>query len=76
MTDYKNWVNITREFDAPIDVIWSMWTDPEMFKQWYGPMGMSVPVAEMNVVVGGTRKVSMHMSSPDREMTMWFTGVY
>ena len=46
MTDYKNWVNITREFDAPIDVIWSMWTDPEMFKQWYGPMGMSVPRSE------------------------------
>mgnify|MGYP001800698103 CR=1 FL=1 len=76
MTDTPKWVKITREFDAPIDVIWSMWTDPEMFKKWYGPMGMTVPVAEMDVVVGGTRKVSMQMTSPERTMTMWFTGVY
>ncbi len=76
MTDQTGWVKITREFDAPIDVIWNMWTDPEMFKRWYGPRGMTVPTAEMDVVVGGTRKVSMQMSSPERTMTMWFTGVY
>ncbi len=76
MADQTGWVKITREFDAPIEVIWNMWADPEMFKRWYGPRGMTVPVAEMDVVVGGTRKVSMQMSSPERTMTMWFTGVY
>lgn len=69
-------LRIEREFDAPIDLIWKMWTDPELFKQWYGPKGMSVPVAEMNVSVGGTRKVFMSMQSPERSMEMWFTGVY
>lgn len=76
MTETPNWVKIQREFDAPIETVWQMWTDPALFKEWYGPRGMSVPVAEMDVTVGGTRKVSMQMVTPDRMMTMWFTGVY
>ncbi len=76
MSDSDSWVKIQRAFDAPIDVVWKMWTDPEFFKQWYGPKGMSVPVAEMDVTVGGTRKICMEMKSPERTMTMWFTGVY
>jgi len=39
-------------------------------------MGMSVPVAEMDLRVGGIRKISMEMVTPERTMTMWFTGVY
>jgi len=76
MGEQPNWVRVEREFDAPIEMVWSMWTDPDMFKKWYGPMGMSVPTAEMDVVVGGTRKVCMEMVSPERTMSMWFTGVY
>lgn len=76
MTEDKNWVRIEREFDAPVARIWSMWTDPELFKTWYGPRGMTVPVAEMDVNVGGTRKICMEMPSAERPMKMWFTGVY
>jgi uncharacterized protein YndB with AHSA1/START domain len=76
MTDQTSWVEIQREFDAPIDVVWAMWTDPNLFKQWYGPKGMSIPTAEMDVVIGGTRKICMEMKSPERTMSMWFTGVY
>ena len=76
MTNQQNWVKIRREFNAPIDVIWSMWTDPDLFKRWYGPMGMSVPIAEMDLIVGGTRRICMEMSSPERTMKLWFTGVY
>jgi uncharacterized protein YndB with AHSA1/START domain len=28
-------VVIERSFDAPVDLIWRMWTDPEHFKAWY-----------------------------------------
>jgi len=76
MNDQQTWVKIQRKFDAQIEAVWNMWTDPEMFKQWYGPMGMSVPIAEMDVVVGGTRKVCMEMNSSERSMSMWFIGVY
>lgn len=76
MVDQQGWVTIKREFDAPINVVWEMWTNPELFKRWYGPMGMSVPTAEMDVVIGGTRKICMEMKSPERTMSMWFIGVY
>ncbi len=76
MIEDKTWVRVEREFDCSIDLVWKMWTDPELFKQWYGPMGMTVPVAEMDVSVGGTRKVCMTMQTPERSMEMWFIGVY
>jgi uncharacterized protein YndB with AHSA1/START domain len=73
MTD---WVKITRVFDAPIATVWAMWADPANFQRWYGPNGFSVPVAEMDVTIGGTRKINMEMKTPDRTMSMWFTGEY
>jgi uncharacterized protein YndB with AHSA1/START domain len=67
-------VVIERTFDAPIDLIWQMWTDPEHFKQWYGPRGFTVPVADMDLRVGGKRTICM--ASPDGSMQMWTTGEY
>ena len=26
-----------REFDAPVDLVWRAWTDPELLSRWYGP---------------------------------------
>ena len=76
MTEGREWIRIEREFNAPINTVWNLWTDADLFKEWYGPRGMSVPSAEMDVTIGGVRKVSMAMDSADRAMTMWFTGVY
>lgn len=69
-------VVIERTLDAPVDLIWRMWTDPEHFKAWYGPDGASIPVAKMDVRVGGTRLVCMEMETPGGTMQMWFTGEY
>ena len=76
MDDRRDWARIERDFEAPISTVWDLWTQPDLFKQWYGPRGMSVPTAEMDVRVGGRRKICMAMTSPERSMTMWFTGVY
>ena len=69
-------VVIERSFDAPVDLIWQMWTDPEHFAAWYGPDGATIPVAKMDVRVGGTRLVCMEMQTPNGPMQMWFTGEY
>jgi uncharacterized protein YndB with AHSA1/START domain len=69
-------VVIERSFDAPVDLIWQMWTDPEHFKAWYGPDGATIPVAKMDVRVGGARLVCMEMQTPNGPMQMWFTGEY
>ena len=73
-TTSKEAVVIERTFDAAVDLIWKMWTDPEHFKKWYGPNGFSVPVAEMDLRVGGKRLICME--SPDGSMKMWTTGEY
>ena len=75
MTD-NNAVVIERTFDAPVDLIWKMWTDPAHFKAWYGPKGATIPVAKMDVRVGGSRLVCMEVSPPGGPMKMWFTGEY
>lgn len=69
-------VVIERIFEAPVDLVWQMWTDPEHFAAWYGPEGAAVPVAQMDVRVGGTRLVCMTVATPDGPMSMWFTGEY
>jgi uncharacterized protein YndB with AHSA1/START domain len=69
-------VVVERSFDAPVDLIWQMWTDPEHFAAWYGPEGATIPVAKMDVRVGGTRLVSMEVTTPGGPMRMWFTGEY
>ena len=72
----KDAIVIERTFDAPVDLIWQMWTQPTHFQNWYGPQGASVPVAEMDVRVGGKRKVCMEMQRPGGSMKMWTTGEY
>ena len=69
-------VKIERIVDAPLALVWQMWTDPEHFKAWYGPGGATIPVAKMDVRVGGTRLVCMEVQTPNGPMRMWFTGEY
>ena len=75
-THSKDAVVIERIFEAPVGLIWQLWTEPEQFQKWYGPQGMAIPVANMDVRVGGKRLICMEMQTPDRSMKMWFTGEY
>lgn len=65
---------IERIFEAPIDLIWQLWTQPEHFKKWYGPEGFTVPVAEIDLQVGGKRFIGMQ--SPDGSMKFWTAGEF
>lgn len=72
----ENAIVMERTFDAPVDVVWKMWTQPEHFKNWYGPQGFTIPVSEMDVQVGGQHRCCMEMQTPDGGMKMWSTGEY
>lgn len=72
----KDAIVIERIFDAPVSLIWQMWTEAEHYKNWYGPQGFSVPVVEMDVRVGGRRFFCMEGQSPDSSRKMWLTGEY
>jgi uncharacterized protein YndB with AHSA1/START domain len=75
MTTTKD-LHIERTFDAPIDLIWAMWTEAEHFANWYGPMGAKIPKADMDVRVGGRRHITMAMETPRGPMEMFFVGEY
>lgn len=72
-TNVTEQVEIERVYDAPREVIWQMWTEPQHFAQWYGPTGFTIPTCEIDLQQGGKRLCCMQ--SPDG-MQMWFTGIY
>lgn len=51
---------ISRIFDAPREMVWDAWTDPEKIVRWWGPGGFSLTVHEMDVRPGGVWKSTMH----------------
>lgn len=69
-------VVLERTLAAPIDEVWQMWTDPTAFSGWYGPAGAKVPVCEMDVRVGGQRRLCMRFETPSGTQEMWFTGEF
>jgi uncharacterized protein YndB with AHSA1/START domain len=75
MTATKS-VTLERVLDAPIGLVWQMWTQAEHFAAWYGPAGVTIPVAEMDVRVGGRRHLCLQMRTPDGDRQMWFVGEY
>jgi uncharacterized protein YndB with AHSA1/START domain len=74
--DSSDPVVIERTFDASVERIWQMWTVAEHFQSWYGPTGATIPVAKMDVRVGGARLICMEMQTPNGPMQMWFAGEY
>lgn len=50
----------TRVFDAPRELVFKAWTDPELIPRWWGPRGFTTTVHEMDVRVGGLWRLTMH----------------
>ncbi len=58
---------IERVFDAPRDLVWKMWTDPDEVARWWGPDCFTTPreTIEFDVRPGGVRRLTM--VGPDGE---------
>lgn len=64
---------ITRVFSASREQVWKAWTDPEIFKRWWGPRNYTCPVSKNDLRVGGRYHTCMR--SPEGK-DYWSTGVY
>lgn len=53
-------INISRLFNAPIELVWEVWTDPEHIKNWWGPDGFTNTIHSMDVKPGGEWNFIMH----------------
>ena len=71
-TESKDFV-ISRVLDAPRDLVWQCFTQPERMKQWWGPKGVKILKSQMDLRVGGTYHYGMQ--TPDGTV-MWGRMVY
>ena len=51
---------ITRKLNAPIDLVWEVWTKPEHIANWWGPDGFTNTIHVMDVKPGGEWDLIMH----------------
>lgn len=65
-------VRITRVFDAPCERLWSEWTEPASFADWFGGRDGEVPLSSvvMDVRPGGGWQLTM-FAGPDRQRIDW-----
>lgn len=67
------YVDITRQFNAPRDLIHRAYTDPELLAQWLGPRKMTMTVDKWEVRDGG----AWRYVQTDPDGTDWgFHGVF
>jgi uncharacterized protein YndB with AHSA1/START domain len=54
-------VLITRVFDAPRDLVFQAWTDPDHVARWFGPEGFDTPpeTVTIDLRVGGRYELEM-----------------
>ncbi|HEV2334732.1 MAG TPA: SRPBCC domain-containing protein [Stellaceae bacterium] len=64
---------ITCVFDAPRDLVFKAWTEPERAARWWGPQGFALVACEADVRPGGAWRRCLR--APDGT-ELWKRGVY
>jgi uncharacterized protein YndB with AHSA1/START domain len=52
---------ISRVFNAPRELVFQVWTEPEHMRRWWGPRTCICPICEMDVRPGGSYRIVMRM---------------
>ena len=58
-------LHITRVFDAPRELVWKVWTDPEHMKHWCGPRQFTANHIENDRRPGGRWRLCLHSDGFD-----------
>ena len=68
---------LSRVFDAPRELVYRAFTDPDQLAQWFGPVGWSVPreTVELDVRPGGHQRFTM-VNDADPSTTSPVDGVF
>ena len=73
MSDVPTYV-LEREFDAPRELVWKVWTDAELLPRWYGP-GVETIVHHLEVKPGGLWLDEMRMGGGSHYERVEYTEV-
>ena len=66
-------VVIETVFDAPVEKVWQVWTEPAYIQQWWGPKHYTAPIIQNDLRVGATFLYSMKST---KDQTTWNSGRY
>jgi len=66
-------VNVKREFQAGIDLVWEAWTNPEILDQWWAPSPYKARTKQFDFREGGMWLYAMVGPAND---TQWCKAVY
>jgi uncharacterized protein YndB with AHSA1/START domain len=69
----NNELVITRDFDAPRELVFKVWSEAEHLKHWWGPKGFKISVAGFDFRPGGYFHYNMRASDGNE---MWGKFVY
>ncbi|MCB4791558.1 MAG: SRPBCC domain-containing protein [Elusimicrobia bacterium] len=72
-TKTRKELRLVHVFDAPRELVWKAWTEPEYLKKWWGPKDFTAPF--INVDLRAEGKYLFCMRSPEGK-DFWSTGVY
>lgn len=67
---------IKRIFDAPLELVWKAWTDPQHVMRWWGPDRFTCPSCKMDFREGGTTLVCMRAPKEFGGQDMYSTWAY
>ncbi len=51
---------LSRDFDAPRELVWKAWTEPEHLAHWWGPQGFTLTTHSRELKAGGSWRYVMH----------------
>ena len=65
-------ITITRVYDAPRELVWKAWTEPERIAQWWGKRGWSTPVSSVTLDVrpGGAFRLNSISDADGSELPL------
>jgi uncharacterized glyoxalase superfamily protein PhnB/uncharacterized protein YndB with AHSA1/START domain len=52
-------IRLSRVVNAPVKLVWEVWTNPEHIKQWWGPNGFTNTITKMDVRENGEWHLTM-----------------
>ena len=65
---------LERTFDAPRELVWKGWTDPELLPRWYGP-GAETKVHRLELKPGGLWLLEVHWGGNSQYQRVEYTEV-
>lgn len=59
-------ITIERSFQAPVEVVWKLWTTKDGIESWWGPDGFQVKVRSLDLRRGGELLYDMTAIAPEQ----------